>query len=270
VRFSFDSSGTRQPVPEFGSGGFEIGDRIQSLCDVLLDGALDDGEDDAINHHVLAIGIDYFGQSGLAQGAKTVPQPHRGEERRRMAQQLVAIGHVKAGISIGKCGQVCNGRDQLGTSLRSERQQRAGNIMASVDRHHPRGDTVPVDQRLRRAPLQHGDGLCLTQQVPQFHRMPGNDLAHFIERHDRVAQRPHVGLVRRLLVPAPALEIVLDKIEVAGSDFLRQQILEGTAPEISFPMRPDPREQRLGIESCLIQDWPKMGGQGFVHCFGPG
>jgi hypothetical protein len=102
--------------------------------------------------------------------------------------------------------------------------------MATVHIDNPCSDLVPVDEGLCRAVFADRDWRNIPQQITQGHRLTGDDLANLIERHHRIPQRAHIGLVRRLLVPASALEIVIDQIATVRFQFLCQQIFKGAAP----------------------------------------
>lgn len=103
--------------------------------------------------------------------------------------------------------------------------------MAAIHLDDPCGDLVPVNKGLRCAMFAHRDRRNIAQKIPQGHRLPGDDLANLIERHHRIAQCAHVSLVRRFLVPAPALEILIDEIEAFRLEFLCEQVFESTAPQ---------------------------------------
>src|SRR3712207_6266908 len=60
----------------------------------------------------------------------------------------------------------------------------------------------------------------------------GGSADHLIEAHHGAAQRLEVALGRDGLLPAPALEVVLDDIVVIGIEVAGQEILEDAAEEL--------------------------------------
>ncbi|MBB1090392.1 hypothetical protein HUU61_03740 [Rhodopseudomonas palustris] len=82
---------------------------------------------------------------------------------------------------------------------------------------------------LQSAPLADQDRLASADKVARPKRRAGDDVADFIQAHRRIAQRCHVGNDRRRLLPAPALQIVVDSV-FAVVEFTGQKVLESAGP----------------------------------------
>ena len=119
-----------------------------------------------------------------------------------------------------------------------EGQQAAteNNLAAHLDDAH--GEPVPGFDRLGRGVLDHPNRLAATQKVAGEKGLAGLDIAGLVEAHRRRSERGHVGAVGNSLLPAAALEIVVD--DVAGVVHLSgEEVLEGASPERHRPVSTD-------------------------------
>ena len=224
----------RQPVPEGRRGCIKVGRLIEGCSNLLLRHAVLQPVDEGDEFHLLAVAVGQLWELGVQHAVEKVDQKECGEQGRgepgeaRMSLVADVIRRLTSGSlmsrpsSSKKAGAFLAIRFFVpaiasiifSRKLMLEGQQAAAEISLAAHLDDAHGEPVPGLDRLGRGVLDHADRLAATQQVAGEEGLAGLDVAHLVEAHRRGSERRHVGAVDGVLLPAAALEIVVD--DVAG------------------------------------------------------
>ena len=93
----------------------------------------------------------------------------------------------------------------------------------------------------------------------------GNDLAGFVEAHDRRAQRGHVGFGGHCFAPTAPLEIDIDQIGFVRPYGPREEVLKGASPKDHRPLVVEGLAYPREVEFELFQGRTEMLAQDFLE-----
>ena len=117
-----------------------------------------------------------------------------------------------------------------------------------ADRQHSGGDAVPLGEALGGQLVPDLDRLAAADQITGHEVAARRGADDLVEAHDRAAQGFQVVPDRRRLLPAAALEVVVDDIPVVGLEVAGREVLEGAADQLGITARSEQIRQLVRLE----------------------
>ena len=138
------------------------------------------------------------------------PSELPGHRRRRPS-----LAGIAADTVLELPGHLLQRRQELARELVAKAQNGAREPVLPADGNDARGQTVPRCRGLRAALLLDPHRRAAEEEVAHRHVPSADDVDDLVERQGGIAQRFEVAPSGHRLAPAPALEIVVDDVELA-------------------------------------------------------
>ena len=147
-------------------------------------------------------------------------------------------------------------------------QHATAHLVAAPEHDNACADAIPRFHHCGCLTLGDKHRATAADQIARHERVPRLDVAHFIEAHDRGADRLHVRLGWRSLLVAAALQVVVDHIAPA-SQVARQKILESATPQGHGRRGSEDIAQLIGFELRIAACNKKVPLQNLLERFTP-